>query len=100
MEQFESFVSAIRAFVWEFGIPVGGNDIPLVVIALIGTGLFLTLRLGFVQITRFGHGLADNVIYLLAVFRGYRHSETSAIEEIVIVRVILLSSLLRCVFCR
>lgn len=58
MEQFESFVSAIRAFVWEFGIPVGGNDIPLVVIALIGTGLFLTLRLGFVQITRFGHGLA------------------------------------------
>ncbi len=58
MEQFESFVSAIRDFVWEFGIPVGGNDIPLVVIALIGTGLFLTLRLGFVQITRFGHGLA------------------------------------------
>ena len=31
---------------------------PILVVGLIGTGLFLTLRLGFVQFRRFGHGLA------------------------------------------
>ncbi|RMH12517.1 MAG: sodium:alanine symporter family protein, partial [Gemmatimonadetes bacterium] len=58
MEQFESLVSAVRSFVWEWGIPTSGPDIPLVVLALIGAGAFLTLRLGFVQIRRFGHGVA------------------------------------------
>ncbi len=30
----------------------------LLVVALLGTGLWLTLRLGFIQVRRFGHGLA------------------------------------------
>lgn len=31
---------------------------PVLVVSLLGTGLFLTLRLGFVQFRRFGHGIA------------------------------------------
>lgn len=60
MEQFAVVVKIVRDFVWKFGIPVGdqGEMIPFVVIALIGTGFFLTFRLGFVQIRRFGHGVA------------------------------------------
>jgi alanine or glycine:cation symporter, AGCS family len=43
------FVDSVGYLVWEFGIPVGEESIPLVVILLIGTGLFLTIRTGFVQ---------------------------------------------------
>ena len=46
-------------FVWGFGIPTGtGNDIPIVVLLLLGAGLYLTLRLGFVQFRRLAHGVA------------------------------------------
>jgi len=46
-------------FVWGFGIPTGtGNDIPIVVLLLLGAGLYLTLRLGFVQFRRLAHGFA------------------------------------------
>jgi AGCS family alanine or glycine:cation symporter len=58
MEQFANFVSRVREIVWEGGIPVGDADIPIVVLALIGAGFFLTVRLGFVQIRHFGHGVA------------------------------------------
>ncbi len=58
METLENVVTAIRVFVWEGGIPLGDSTIPVVVIALIGTGVFLTLRLGFIQIRHFGHGVA------------------------------------------
>ncbi len=58
METLESFVTKIRIFVWEGGIPLGDSTIPVVVIALIGTGVFLTLRLGFIQLRHVGHGVA------------------------------------------
>jgi AGCS family alanine or glycine:cation symporter len=58
MESLENVVTAIRVFVWEWGIPVGDSTIPLVVIALIGAGAFLTIRLGFIQLRHFGHGVA------------------------------------------
>ena len=58
MERFENLVSAVRAFVWEWGIPAGDGDIPIVILALIGVGAFLTLRLGLIQLRRFGHGVA------------------------------------------
>jgi AGCS family alanine or glycine:cation symporter len=46
-------------FVWGFGIPTGtGNNIPIVVLLLLGAGLYLTLRLGFVQFRRLAHGFA------------------------------------------
>ena len=55
---FERIVTTLGELVWEWGIPVGEETIPVVVIALLGTGFFLTLRLGFIQIRRLGHGFA------------------------------------------
>ena len=50
-------VDFLVGFVWGFGIPTGtGNDIPIVVLLLLGAGLYLTLRLGFVQFRRLAHG--------------------------------------------
>jgi alanine or glycine:cation symporter, AGCS family len=43
------FVNSVGYIVWQFGIPIGGETIPLVVILLLGTGLYLTIRTGFVQ---------------------------------------------------
>ena len=42
----------------QIGPTVGGERIPLMVILLLGTGLYLTVRLAFVQISRLGHGFA------------------------------------------
>ncbi len=58
MEALEQIVSAVKNFVDNFGIPVKGEVISLKVIALLGTGIFLTLRLGLVQIRRLTHGFA------------------------------------------
>ncbi len=54
----EWFVAEVGYFVWDFGIPVGDEEIPLVVIALLGVGLYLTLRLAFIQLRHLGHGFA------------------------------------------
>ena len=56
MHLFETIVGSINSFIWGFGIPVGDETIPGVVIALLGTGVFLTLRLRFVQLRHLGHG--------------------------------------------
>lgn len=58
MEWFSRTVDTLNTFIWEKGIPVGDEVIPFVVIALIGTGIFLTLRFGFVQLRYFRHGVA------------------------------------------
>ncbi len=58
METIEHLVAAIKFQVDNFGIPVAGEVIPLKVLALLGTGIFLTLKLGFVQIRRLVHGFA------------------------------------------
>jgi len=58
MELFERIVDAANSYVWDFGFTVQGETIPLVVIALLGTGLFLTVRFGFLQIRKLGHGFA------------------------------------------
>lgn len=56
---FQQIVSALESAVWSFGVPAGGGEtIPLIVIALLGTGIFLTLRLGFIQVRHLGHGFA------------------------------------------
>ncbi|PSQ95304.1 MAG: sodium:alanine symporter family protein [Bacteroidetes bacterium SW_9_63_38] len=52
-------VNFLVDFVWGIGIPTGtGNDIPVVVLLLLGAGLYLTLRLGFVQFRRLAHGFS------------------------------------------
>ena len=58
MSWLEQVVNWLAGVVWDFGPQIGGETIPLVVIFLIGTGIFLTLRLGFIQIRRFAHGVA------------------------------------------
>ena len=58
MELVQQVVDTLAYYIWGFGIPAGADTIPFVVIALLGTGVFLTLRLGFVQLRRLGHGFA------------------------------------------
>jgi len=58
MELLQQIVDTLADFIWNRGIPVGAETIPFVVIALLGTGVFLTLRLGFIQLRRLGHGFA------------------------------------------
>lgn len=58
METIQALIARLEYYVWGFGVPVGNETIPLIVIALLGTGFFLTLRLGFIQVRRLGHGFA------------------------------------------
>ena len=58
METLEQLIETVKFYVDSFGIPVGEQVVPLKVIALLGVGFFLTVRLGFVQLRRLGHGLA------------------------------------------
>ena len=54
---FANIVNTLNSLVWDFGIPVGDQSIPFIVIALLGTGMLFTFRLGFIQIRRFTHGV-------------------------------------------
>jgi AGCS family alanine or glycine:cation symporter len=56
MDALHALIEHLNYYVWSFGIPIGGETIPLVVIALLGTGLYLTIRLAFVQVRHLGHG--------------------------------------------
>ena len=58
MDQLQQLIGALNRAVWEWGIPAGAETLPFVVLALLGTGVFLTLRLGFLQVRRLGHGFA------------------------------------------
>ncbi|MEJ2539202.1 MAG: sodium:alanine symporter family protein [Gemmatimonadota bacterium] len=58
MDLLQSFIDFLNTYVVEFGIPVGEENVPFMVLLLIGTGLMLTIRLGFVQIRRLAHGFA------------------------------------------
>lgn len=58
METFERIVEYLDGIVWGTGFRFGGELLPIVVIALIGTGVWLTVYLGFVQLRRLGHGFA------------------------------------------
>jgi AGCS family alanine or glycine:cation symporter len=54
----QSIVDFLNTYVVELGISVGGENIPFMVILLLGTGFYLTVRTGFVQLRRLGHGVA------------------------------------------
>ncbi len=58
MELLQSIVNWLNTNVVELGFPVGGENIPFMVILLLGTGLFLTVYLGFLQLTKLAHGFA------------------------------------------
>ncbi|MGH7503550.1 MAG: alanine/glycine:cation symporter family protein [Longimicrobiales bacterium] len=56
MESLTAIVSFLEEWVLNKGITIGGEAISISILALIGTGVFLTLRLGFIQVRRLGHG--------------------------------------------
>ena len=56
METVAQIINWLESAVWGWGISVGEERIPFIVIALLGTGVFLTLRLGFIQVRRLAHG--------------------------------------------
>ena len=58
MSWLEQVVGWLEHVVWNLGPQVDGQPIPIVVILLLGVGVFLTLRLSFIQIRRLGHGFA------------------------------------------
>ena len=58
MDFLQQVIDFLTTYVVEIGIPVGGENIPFMVIILLGIGMYLTLRLGFVQVTRLRHGAA------------------------------------------
>jgi alanine or glycine:cation symporter, AGCS family len=55
MEVLDRIVGTLEAIVW-WGPTIGEEQVPLAVAMLLGTGLFLTLRLGLIQVRRLGHG--------------------------------------------
>lgn len=58
MELLQTIVDWLDSNIIQIGIPVGEENIPFMVILLIGTGILLTIRTGFVQIRHLGHGFA------------------------------------------
>lgn len=58
MESLNNVVSSIKNTVWSWGIPVGDQMVPLVVILLLGTGVFLAFRLRLIQVRKLAHGFA------------------------------------------
>ncbi len=58
METIERLVNALNRYISDIGIPFGDAEIPYMVIVLLGTGVFLTFRLGFLQLRKLGHGFA------------------------------------------
>ena len=58
MEFLETLTDLGNRFIVNLGIPVGEETISFMVILLLGTGVFLTLRLGLVQLRHLGHGIA------------------------------------------
>jgi alanine or glycine:cation symporter, AGCS family len=55
MEVLDRIVSTLDGIAW-WGPTIGGETIPLAVVMLLGTGMFLTIRLGFVQLRHLAHG--------------------------------------------
>ncbi len=56
MQFFQWLTDIGNKYIAEAGFTVNGETIPFMVLLLLGTGLFLTLRLGFIQVRRLGHG--------------------------------------------
>lgn len=54
METFERIIFTLESYVWSFPESIFGRpSLPLLVIVILGFGIFITLRLGFIQIFEF-----------------------------------------------
>jgi AGCS family alanine or glycine:cation symporter len=56
MDWLQAVVDFANTYIINIGPRVGDEQIPLMVILLLGTGFYLTVRTGFVQFSRLGHG--------------------------------------------
>ncbi len=56
MEVIQRIISTLEHYIWSW--PEIGGELSLIVMALLGVGVFLTLRLGFVQLRHLAHGIA------------------------------------------
>lgn len=52
MELFESIVNTLNDLIW-----ATPSVFPLIIVLLLGYGIFITIRLGFIQIRHFAHGI-------------------------------------------
>lgn len=57
MTFFDWFLDVGNTYVVHLGIPVGDQNVPVMVLLLLGAGAFLTARLGFLQLRRLGHAV-------------------------------------------
>lgn len=56
MDTFERIITTLETYVWSFPVNLlDGNALPLIVVVILGFGIFITLRLGFIQVTQFKH---------------------------------------------
>jgi len=54
METFERIIFTLESLVWSFPESVFGYDsLPLLVVVILGFGIFITVRLGFIQVLQF-----------------------------------------------
>ena len=58
MDWLQGVVDFLNDTFVNFGPSIGGEQLPVMVILLLGTGLYLTVRTGFVQLRRLVHGFA------------------------------------------
>lgn len=56
MDFIVQIINTLEHYVWSW--PEIGGELSFIVIALLGTGVFLTLRLGLIQLRRLKHGIA------------------------------------------
>jgi len=58
MDTLQSVIDFLEDWVVNAGLRIDGEQLPWMVIFLLGTGVYLTFRLGFIQVRRLGHGFA------------------------------------------
>lgn len=58
MDLLQSVVDFMNTYVVDAGINWNGENVPYTVLLLLGTGLYLTVRMGFVQLRHLAHGFA------------------------------------------
>jgi AGCS family alanine or glycine:cation symporter len=56
MDWLRPLVDFLNTYVVNPGISIGGESVPFMVILLLGTGFYLTVRTGFVQLRHLAHG--------------------------------------------
>jgi len=56
MDWLRPVVDFLNTYLVSYGIPIGGENVPFMVILLLGTGFYLTVRTGFVQLRHLPHG--------------------------------------------